>query len=603
MSINSSYWIDLDDFDKSNPSHLAKVKLGISKFVNILCEKTIPVEFRTKDSESYTDGNTVVIGSDITSENIDSVVGLALHEASHILLTDFGYFKGLQLTLPSKHNIHNQYQIDLVMNLVNFVEDRRIDNYVYKNAPGYRAYYDSLYERYFYNKKLDKLLQSDKGTDHNNIDDYMFRIINIFNSKARLDALPALEQIRDLIDIKNIGRLQSVEDSTEVALQIYELIKHCPIDDKILPKEGGRGNSKGKNSKEEEGETNKDIKRILENQKEFLKGESKKAKLSQSKIKQVKEEEENIANQQEIIDNKGKVIITEKWEKYFQYKKPKNHTNSAPHIVGFNLGKKLLRQLSFIRDERSDKFRGIKRGKFDTKSAYKLKFDNNVFYRVDNHNPRKTLLYISLDLSDSMTGPKLRETLITMYSFAYVSCFLDNFDVVVTFRGEDMFEFRFPGDLCSPVLAYVFDSRKHDLNKLKTITDVRTCGGTPEGICYDFIYKDMVNHMNPQTDVYLLNVSDGMPTWDYWEGQDGIEYTRNMVNKIKRAGIGILSYFVEDKRSALSGSNMVSYKGKWNMARDIFKYMYGKDACYININDINQVSKSINNLLMSKVEK
>ncbi len=37
-----------------------------------------------------TDGETVYIASNLKEDTIDYTVGLALHEASHVLLTDFG---------------------------------------------------------------------------------------------------------------------------------------------------------------------------------------------------------------------------------------------------------------------------------------------------------------------------------------------------------------------------------------------------------------------------------------------------------------------------------------------------------------------------------
>ena len=43
--------------------------------------------------------------------------------------------------------------------LLNFIEDRRIDDLVYKNAPGYQDYYRSMYERYYYSKTVDQGLK------------------------------------------------------------------------------------------------------------------------------------------------------------------------------------------------------------------------------------------------------------------------------------------------------------------------------------------------------------------------------------------------------------------------------------------------------------
>ena len=60
-------------------------------------------------------------------------------------------------------------------NMLNYVEDRRIDYYVFTTSPGYKGYYHSMYDKYFYSKIIDKALQSTEHTDEV-IESYMFRI-------------------------------------------------------------------------------------------------------------------------------------------------------------------------------------------------------------------------------------------------------------------------------------------------------------------------------------------------------------------------------------------------------------------------------------------
>ena len=35
-------------------------------------------------------------------------------------------------------------------NMLNYVEDRRIDYYVFSTSPGYKGYYHSMYDKYFH---------------------------------------------------------------------------------------------------------------------------------------------------------------------------------------------------------------------------------------------------------------------------------------------------------------------------------------------------------------------------------------------------------------------------------------------------------------------
>jgi len=121
---------------------------AIGNFVRILTKREdIKVVFSTKN-RSYTNGDTVVISSKIDKGDFDTTVGLALHEASHCLLTNF---RALHLYLNAHKEIPYT-EWDFFKGIVNTIEDRRIDAYVMKNAPGYYGYYMSMYDTYFNSK-------------------------------------------------------------------------------------------------------------------------------------------------------------------------------------------------------------------------------------------------------------------------------------------------------------------------------------------------------------------------------------------------------------------------------------------------------------------
>ena len=78
---------ELDAYKKThNLYKLASVRRAITNFVQIVTNKSIPVTFATK-SESMTDGQKVILSADV-DDNFDVSVGLALHEGSHIVLSD-----------------------------------------------------------------------------------------------------------------------------------------------------------------------------------------------------------------------------------------------------------------------------------------------------------------------------------------------------------------------------------------------------------------------------------------------------------------------------------------------------------------------------------
>ncbi len=242
----SSFWMD-NDWDTRNTSifdnddeivtkpktdlvALAGYRRAISNFVTIVTgESDIKVKFNSND-QSYTDGKTVTIGSRLDDKLFDPSVGLALHEGSHIKLSDFNFLKNLEYEVPQeyfdrgyKKGYTKTEVLGHVKNLLNYVEDRRIDNFVFSTSPGYKGYYHSMYDKYFYSKIIDKALLSDEHTDET-LDSYMFRIINLTNKNTNLDALNGLREIWKVLDIKNIGVIGNTKLAFNVALAIYDII-------------------------------------------------------------------------------------------------------------------------------------------------------------------------------------------------------------------------------------------------------------------------------------------------------------------------------------------------------------------------------------------
>jgi len=273
----SSFWMN-DDWDSRNTSifdtedeidvkpktdlvALAGYRRAISNFVTIVTgESDIKVKFNNND-ESYTDGKTVVIGSKLDDNLFDPSVGLALHEGSHIKLSDFNFLRNLENSVPTQYfeqgekKGYNKFKVlGHIKNLLNYVEDRRIDNYIFTTSPGYKGYYHSMYEKYFYAKIVDKALTSTEYTDEN-MESYMFRIINLTNKNTNLDALNGLRQIWNDLDIKNIGVIGNTELAFNVALVIYSTILDNLKDGIEETDENGEVTTKPNDESNSEGES------------------------------------------------------------------------------------------------------------------------------------------------------------------------------------------------------------------------------------------------------------------------------------------------------------------------------------------------------------
>ena len=270
----SSFWdnstddYDVDEFlgnDVDKPKGkdlvaLAGYKRAISNFVNIVTGDSIPVVFNSKD-ESYTDGKKVVIGSNIDDKKFDVAVGLALHEASHIKLSDFDFLRNLEFEIPTETYVLGEgkgvvkYEvIKLVKNLLNYVEDRRIDNFIFTTSPGYKGYYHSMYDKYFYSKSVDKgLLSSEYRIE--DIESYMFRIINLHNKNRQLGSLSGLREIYSLVDFRNISRLTSTKEVFDVVVKLTNVVLNS-IDKIETSDDESEGNQNGSDGDNENGDGN-----------------------------------------------------------------------------------------------------------------------------------------------------------------------------------------------------------------------------------------------------------------------------------------------------------------------------------------------------------
>ena len=126
--------VDANDVKRNDLVKLASHRRAIANFVNIVTGQNIPVKFNVR-GDSYTDGKTVTISSKLNDQEFDPVVGLALHEGSHILLSDFALLRNIVsgISIPDElfllghdKGFARNEVISHVKSIVNYVEDRRI---------------------------------------------------------------------------------------------------------------------------------------------------------------------------------------------------------------------------------------------------------------------------------------------------------------------------------------------------------------------------------------------------------------------------------------------------------------------------------------------
>jgi hypothetical protein len=686
--------------DKSkNLYKMAAHRRAIANFVSIVTGKNIPVKFNTKGN-SYTDGTTVVISSKVAEPNeFDPAVGLALHEGSHIKLSNFkllgDMYKSIEKVVgPAKLKEWSETAnakgvsdiIYTIKDILNWVEDRRIDQFIFDGAPGYRDYYRAMYDKYFNDPAIDKGMQSTEMTQET-LDSYMFRLINLHSKFSRANALKGLNEITKIAKLSDINRLKTTDEALVVACDIFDVIlKNIDADAQAAEnkangqKQKGNGQGqgspqagegeqeageddieveigddngsggmddegedfdeaagdnevaeegkgvmgkikvmlggKGKNGKPAEGKLSQRqleiLKKKIEKQKEFLRGDVKKGNVSQTENKQLdtidksgtelKKVGEELANGTVVTKGIDCIVVKKMTQTLMEsadfplaslrYNAKEGEHQCQSHCAtevaeGIRIGTILGKKLQVRSESRETIFNRQLVGRMDKRMISSLGFGNeHVFFTKEIDAYKKANLHISVDASGSMGGTKWRKTMTNVVALAKAVSMIPNLEIQISFRTTS-------GEL--PYIVIAYDSRVDKFIKIKTLFQYLQPGGTtPEGLAFEGVMKQMVGSTS-DCDSYFLNISDGEPYFHgrgyNYQGHFASKHTKKMVEKIEAMGIKVMSYFVSDYSGDV---DQHSGSGK------VFKDCYGKAASYISITNVNEVTRTMNKLFMAK---
>lgn len=774
MQSHSSYWMDEEifhDVEQDTPQEETRVNLNriirlaaarraVANFVNILTNRNDIAVRYSSGKESYTDGKQIVISADDDPKNFDVMVGLALHEASHVLLTDFSfltnlmhhretivnsltnmerayetinlhgtsatdyhytnaypthldaYFSkgGVMLADLMKHEQHDDphmyasvfyrmvhpaireflkpimnrqhdpanvtslrymqapkyyktvlRMIDDLKIIMNILEDRRIDKWVYQNAAGYRPYYNALYNKYFFTTEMRKNLKWNPEWRELTIENYINRVLYSIHPDSDPDALPGLRDILRQVDLSDIDRVGSewktrkvflvqmlYEDSPmlwQEACMIYaqilratgraELEKEQPqlpggegdispeMLEQILEGMSGTGlpnldmggtaiprevdaADTTKTGKQKPRTFNGKVgKRDVQKMKDLTEGHIKKKKVKKAEKLAIDAIE---SSQAEMVDISGdgvpkvRCLVTRKltdsvmdqdWFPFAQ--RWRSEISSKRRELAITAGKRmgaiLLQKLQVRNDPMVTKYSRLEHGGLDRRLLAQLGMDiQSVFYktRVDSYRP--ALLHLTLDASGSMYGDKWEQVVTVAVALGIVGKKMRNVETVISIRGGDS----------TPIVSIVYDSRTDQLPYLyKWLRILEATGSTPEGLCFRAV-EDLVLENAATHDVYFINFSDGEPAFYIstkgaslnevnvsYTGTFAIEHTRQQVQRMKDAGVKVLSYFIQE--------------GNWgSSSKANFRRMYGDTAQMINVKNVTEVLRTLNKCLTAK---
>jgi hypothetical protein len=684
----SDFWLG-DDFDEDITSQskrnewdsglldietikLASSRKAIANFVSILTNEDIPVHFWTGPTGA-TNGKVVYLSADILKkEDFDPAVGLSLHEGAHICLTDFELIKTLWARISELYKLGKEIGLsketvgDFAKLMVNYVEDRFIDDYIFRTAPGYRPYYIALYEKHFNNRDISKFLQSDLLRQPT-LPSYEYRIMNLTNPQTDLEALPGLRKIAKELSLRNINRLKTTKDRIKVAVEITKIVFENIKELVNNQKEKGKGKDPDTDNTENKHEVLFDIKPDEENpenrnsEDDVIGGELSEMEYDENKkIKEVKEDgftksqlrevkaiiesqkqflrnhsnisKETITDKQkeilEIIEKSGislvpvgmelspsntpvcpiDCVVVKKMTKELMFSgvfplcskdsfrgdfTASQNVKDAV-IKGIQLGKSLGKKLQIRQEINTTIYPRRRSGKIYKRHSHEFfTGSESIFYKSHVDKYEKINLHISVDASGSMVDSgKWEKTMTMIVALAKAGSMIDNLRVCISFRTTNR---------TMPYIVMAYDSTKDKFSKVGNLFPyLNAHGSTPEGLCYEATMDNFVKQI-PGEQYYFLTISDGMPCFSYsgrnnqhvsYDSSSGTEHTRKQYKKIIGSGIKGNAYFINSDDFDVCGTS--------NTARSCFKKMYGKDAKFIDVNNVTAIARTMNDLFLNK---
>lgn len=657
------FWLDVSKYSAHsnngkfdiNLIKLSSIRKTICNFVKILTCKNIPVKF-SGEGKSVTNGSEIYISSDIyTLDDFSAAVGLALHESTHCIKTNFTVLSAAFANVPKeifdvsdKLNIPRPTMEKFMHTMFNIIEDRYIDDFIINTAPGYKHYYVKLYDKYFNSDYIDTLLKSD-NFKFPSLASYEFRIMNFTNVNTDLNALPELDTIAKLIDITNISRLKKTKHRIELAFEVTKVVLGCiektsdhndivsgndPTSEAITeishiisdtpPENSSKKSpdiiSKTSFSDTDDEELNAEAQIDIESQRKFTIGNIDKESLTSTEQGIMDMIEDNgidlvfidspMSNSVEkikcIVVKKltesllfsGKTIfpmsVAEKFGESMEITSPPEMTSAIND--GILLGKRLGRKLNIRNEVTVDMHIHKSRGKLYKKHLYKRSYDaKNIFSVLEEYPYRMASIHISVDASSSMAlGSKWCDTISMVVAICKATSMVGNIHTSVSFRTtHDTI-----GGTSFPYVVIAYDSKKDSFNKIKKLFPYLCPNGyTPEGLAYSSTMGLFSEIAPDEIDKYLINLSDGEPFFICNNGiyKDSIatEHTRKQINNIKGMGVSVLSYFISNTTT----SDL--YDGISNTEKN-FKHMYGKDAKFISTDNLSEIASTLTSLFLKK---
>ena len=442
------------------------------------------------------------------------------------------------------------------------------------------------------------------------------------------------------------GKGQSEGDSDEDEVDVgKDMIKE--MSDILSGKNPTPGNIKendkavGKVSDEPiEEEVEKEINKLLENQRKFLLGNVSKEKVTESQkalldliekhgITLVRVDLPNVISGNDT-SLKIDCIVVQRMSRDLVFsgkdvfplcgamKMGKDIPNPPEEVAdavkkGISIGTKLGRKLQIRAEVHPCKIIRKKVGKINKRQLHEAAFDaEDLFYKIQIEEHHDANLHITVDASSSMNGEKWYKTMTSVVAICKAASMIDNIHITVSFRATQV-----SGNTQLPYIILAYDSKVDKFSKIRTLFPYLIPNGyTPEGLAFSAIMNLFEGITPDEEDRFFLNLSDGEPCFVLnspetgvtvqYMNEVGVSHTKSQVDKIRRFGVQILSYFIENsfktKRTPEEEANYQKQLESSPLRKD-FRRMYGSSSKFIDVNSIVDLATTINGLFLAKANE
>ena len=283
---------------------------------------------------------------------------------------------------------------------------------------------------------------------------------------------------------------------------------------------------------------------------------------------------------------------------------------------GISLGTKLGRKLQIRAEVHPIKIVRKRLGKINKRQLHEASFDaKDLFYKINIEEHHDANLHITVDASNSMSGVKWEKTMTAVVAICKAASMIDNIHITVSFRTTQL-----SGPAQLPYVVMAYDSKVDKFSKVRTLFPYLTPAGcTPEGLAFGAIMNLFEEITPDEEDRFFLNLSDGEPYYILqapetgmtisYQDDIGTAHTKTQVDKIRRHGVQILSYYIEDDYPKKNPRDMTRAEKKIeeqlqkdreeSPTRKNFRKMYGHAAKFINVESIVDLARTINGLFLT----